>query len=80
MSEGTVLTVDNARNSSPLIPLIEDGYVISGLDPADQMAVLVVAVSYVGEKRDGVEVAKGQTFGTGNNTECVGVVTHVMRM
>ena len=61
-----MLTVDNARNSSLLIPFIENGYIISGLDPADQVAVLVVAVSYVGEKRDGVEVAKGQTFGRGN--------------
>lgn len=62
-----MLTVDNARNSSSLIPFIEDGYIISGLNPADQLAVLVVAVSYVGEKRDGVEVAKGQTFGRGND-------------
>ena len=68
MSRDTVLTVDNARNYSSLIPFIENDYIISGLYPADSVAVIVTAVSYVGQKTVGVEVANGQTFGTGNET------------
>ena len=71
MSKDTVLTVDNARNYSSLIPFIENGYIISGLYPADSVAVIVTAVSYIGQKTMGVEVANNQTFGKGNNTICV---------
>ena len=64
VSEGTTLTVNNAEDSSPL--LSEKQYTIGNFTPLDQVSAMVIAVSYVGSKSQGVEVAKGETFGKGN--------------
>ena len=63
ISEGTALTVNNAENSSPL--LSEESYIIGDLNPLDQVSAIVIAISYVGSKSEGVEVAKGETYGKG---------------
>ena len=61
--EGTALTVNNAENSSSL--LSEEEYIIGDLSPLDQVSALVIAISYVGSKSEGVELAKGETYGKG---------------
>ena len=63
VSDGTILTVNNAENSSPL--LIDEEYIIGEFTPLDQVSAIVIATSYVGSKSEGVEVAKGETFGKG---------------
>ena len=63
VSEGTILTVNNAENSSPL--LIDEEYTIGEFNPLDQVSAIVIAISYVGSKSEGVEVAKGEIFGKG---------------
>ena len=62
--EGTTLTVNNAVNSSPL--LSEEEYIIGDLNPLDKVSAIVIAISYVGSKSEGVEVAKGETYGKGS--------------
>ena len=63
VSDGTTLTVNNAENSSSL--LIDEEYTIGEFTPLDQVSAIVIATSYVGSKSQGVEVAKGETFGKG---------------
>ena len=58
--------MSTADQSSALIPFIEQGYIIEPLSPGKQIAVMVIAISYVGEKTEGVEVAKGQPYGRGS--------------
>ena len=73
VSEGTTLTVNNAEDSSPL--LSEKQYTIGDFTPLDQVSAMVIAVSYVGSKLQGVEVAKGETFGKGSKL-CIIKFTH----
>ena len=57
------MTVNNAENSSPL--LSEEEYIIGDFSPLDQVSAIVIAMSYVGSKSEGVEIAKGKTHGKG---------------
>ena len=56
--------MNNTENSSPL--LSEEEYIIGDLYPLDQVSAIVIAISYVGSKSEGVEVAKGETYGKGS--------------
>ena len=73
VSDGTTLTVNNAEDSSLL--LSEKQYTIGNFTPLDQVSAMVIAVLYVGSKSQGVEVAKGETFGKGSKL-CITKFTH----